>query len=112
MMDFRVHYLDSEINLKMTCDCKLFSTKFLFSFVISHVFDIEIILHIIPNIDCTHVIPVFHFGFPSDFIKSYSLNFRHESFHHVPHSCTIIYMLYLLRNKSLKMSYILRYTTK
>ena len=104
----RVHSLDSERYLKMTCNCKLFSM--LFFFVIIHVFDIEIILHIIPNVVCAHIIPVFHFGFPADFINRYSIKFRHEAFHHVPHYHTIIYMLYLLRTQSRKRRYIIRYT--
>ena len=100
--------MDSERYLKMTCDCKLFSV-ILFLFVISHIFYIEIIMRIIPNVDCTHIIPVFHFGFPIDFINSYLLNFRYESFHHVPSSHTILYMIYLLRNQSPDRRYILRY---
>ena len=100
--------LYSEIYLKMTCDCKLFSMRF-FPFVISHVFDIEIILNIIPKVDCTHIISVCYFGFPTDFINNYSLNFRHESFHFFSHSRTIIYMFYLLRTQSPKEIYILRY---
>ena len=91
--------MDSEIYLKMTCDCKLFSMGFIFSFVISHVFDIEIILKITPNVDCTHIIPVFNFGFPTDFINRYSLNFRHETIHHVANYNTILYMIYLLRTQ-------------
>ena len=94
--------LDYERFLKIKCYCKLFSVRFIFYFVISHVFFIEMILHIIPNVDFTHIIPVFHFGFPADFLNRYSLNFIHEAFHHVPHSHTIIYMLYLLRTQNTK----------
>ena len=106
---FRVHSLDSEIYLKMTCNVNSFHE--LFPFVVSHVFDIEIILHIIPNVDCTNIIPVFHFGFPTDFINSYSLDSINEAFHNIPHSRTIIYMLYLLRTQSPNRRYILRYTS-
>ena len=110
MMDFFwVQYLDSERYLNMICNCKLFSVR-VFLFVISHVFDFENIMHIITNIDSNHIIPVFHFVFPTDFINSYSLNFRHEAFHHVPCSHNIICMLYLLRNQSSKRRYILKYT--
>ena len=57
-----VHSLDSVKYVKMTCDCKMFSMIFSL-FVISHVLDIEIIMNIIPNVDCTNIIPVFHLSF-------------------------------------------------
>ena len=111
MMDLflRVNYLYPERYLNMTCNCKMVSMIFLF--VISHVFDTEIILHIIPNVDCTNKIPVFHFEFTTDFINSYSLNFIHEAFHHVPHYHTIIDTIYLLITQIPKRKYILRYTS-
>ena len=72
LLCLRAHSLDSEIYLNITCDCKLFSVS-IFLFVISHVSDIYIILHIISNVDCTHLIPIFHFGFPIYFINCISL---------------------------------------
>ena len=97
--------------IDMKCGCKVFYVRFLFSFVIIHVFDIEIIIHIIPNVDCTRIIPVFNFSFPTDSLNIYSLNFKHEAFHHVPHSHTILYMIYLLITQIPNRSYILRYTS-
>ena len=82
----------------MSCDFKQFSIRS-FLFVIKHVFDIEIILHIIPNVDRTNMIPLFHFLFPRDFIESYSINFKHKTFHNFLHSHTIVYTLYLNKLK-------------
>ena len=81
-----------------------------FWLVISHVFFIEIILRIISNVEYAHIIPVFNFGSPTDFFNSYSLNFRHEAFHHSSHSHTIIYMSSRPRTKSQKRRYIIIYT--
>ena len=61
-----------------------------FWFVISYVFDVEIMMHMIPEFYCTHIIPVFSFDFQADFLNSYSLNLRHEAFHHVTHYHTIL----------------------
>ena len=70
LLFFIVHSLDSGIYLNITCNCKKNSMRFIFSSVIIHVFDIEIILHIVPNIDFNHIILVFYFGFLTDFINS------------------------------------------
>ena len=111
-ISFGVHYLDSERYLKMTCACKLLSVIFPpLLLVISHMFYSKIIMHTTPNIGCTHVITVFNFGFTTDFLNSYSLNFKHEAFHLVPYSRTIIDMLYLLKTQITKSNYIIGYTS-